>query len=142
MRSIPGPIRQRARRLLTMARDPATGEIDALKLEATLESLYQTRPRGLHFLIAELRRRLEAERVAQLLYVDTAIPLSDTIRAPLECLLRAAFGLDREIEYRVQQELVGGLRVRVGDAVLDGSVKGRLRALRSRFEESRGRIIP
>ena len=66
--------------------------------------------------------------------VTTATPLSDEQRARL----RESLGvmLDREIvvEANEDPEIIGGVVVRVGDQIIDGSVRTRLVALRQRLE--------
>ena len=47
--------------------------------------------------------------------------------------LVAKYGDDLTFEYRVTPELLGGLKIRVGNDVFDGSVKGRLDRLAEAF---------
>ncbi|MGD2040487.1 MAG: F0F1 ATP synthase subunit delta [Anaerolineae bacterium] len=42
----------------------------------------------------------------------------------------ARFGTDLEFQYEVDKSLIGGIHLRVGDRVIDGSVAGKLAALR------------
>ncbi|HEX8681830.1 MAG TPA: ATP synthase F1 subunit delta [Ardenticatenaceae bacterium] len=64
--------------------------------------------------------------------VSTAHPLSISDREKLEARLRADYGAD-QFHYEVEPELLGGLRVRIGDRVIDHSVAARLEALRGRL---------
>ena len=43
------------------------------------------------------------------------------------------FGSDLEFEFEVDASLIGGVYLRVGDQVIDGSVAGKLAALRDRL---------
>jgi F-type H+-transporting ATPase subunit delta len=69
--------------------------------------------------------------------VRSAVPLSeDTIRN-LETKL--VFRLGRQVKFQTQvvPELLGGLVVRVGDELMDGSVKTRLNRMRDRLIRSK-----
>ena len=72
-------------------------------------------------------RRLKnrAEGVADCL-IETAFPLSDAQVAELVTSLSKKFGQKLKPEVRVNTDLIGGVRAKVGDQVLDGSVRARL----------------
>jgi F-type H+-transporting ATPase subunit delta len=67
----------------------------------------------------------ESEGVADCL-IESAFPMSDAQVAELLAVLSKKFGLKLKPEVRVDQSLIGGVRVTVGDHVLDTSVKTRL----------------
>jgi ATP synthase F1 delta subunit len=74
--------------------------------------------------------RLEAE-------ITSAVPLTPAERAKIEARLRARYGADLTIAYRVHPPIIGGLIVRVGDRYIDGSVASRLGQLRERLGGTR-----
>ena len=57
-------------------------------------------------------------------------------RAALAERLRAMTGGDVETEERVDPDLLGGMQVRIGDRLIDGSVRGRLERLRASLATS------
>ncbi len=61
--------------------------------------------------------------------VTSALPLSDKETQRIEKGLQDQLGSDANIEFRVNPSILGGLVVRVGDKVVDGSVAGKLTAL-------------
>jgi F-type H+-transporting ATPase subunit delta len=77
-------------------------------------------------LAAELRQRLVAE-------VHVAVPLSDEQRASLAAALVAAFGHGVHLNVVLDPELIGGITVRIGDELINGSVASRLAELRRRL---------
>lgn len=62
--------------------------------------------------------------------VTSAIPLAAAEQAVLEERLRAKFGSELPIRYRVDPSILGGLVVRVGDRMVDGSLAAKLNQLR------------
>jgi len=77
-----------------------------------------------------LVRHREQRLVAQ---VTTAVPLTDGERQALRAKLIERFGHDLEFRYEVDTSLIGGVHLRVGDQVIDGSVVGKLAALRDQL---------
>ncbi|MFZ9938234.1 MAG: F0F1 ATP synthase subunit delta, partial [Luteolibacter sp.] len=65
--------------------------------------------------------------------VESAIELDAPTRQRVAAGLAAQYGADLRIEYRINPDLIGGLRMRVGNDVLDGSVKGRIDRLSAAF---------
>lgn len=55
--------------------------------------------------------------------VRLARPVDDGLMGEIEQTIRAKTGIDPIIEVEIDPELVGGLEVRVGDTVFDGSVR-------------------
>jgi F-type H+-transporting ATPase subunit delta len=65
--------------------------------------------------------------------VTSAVPLTPDESSALEERLRAMTGATIELEPRIDPGLIGGLTVRIGDRLLDGSVRGRLERLREQL---------
>ncbi|MEK9659887.1 MAG: F0F1 ATP synthase subunit delta [Chloroflexota bacterium] len=63
--------------------------------------------------------------------VTTAVALSDAQRARLAQGLSQALGKQVSVDASEEPAIIGGLVVRVGDQVIDGSVRTRLAALRA-----------
>jgi F-type H+-transporting ATPase subunit delta len=61
--------------------------------------------------------------------VSSAVPLTREEQGSLAQRLEARFGEPLELRFEVQPSVLGGVVVRVGDQVIDGSIKGKLDAL-------------
>ncbi len=73
---------------------------------------------------------LEGEQLeGQSATVTSALPLSDDETKRIEKGLKDQLGGDAEVEFKVNPAILGGLVVRVGDKVVDGSVSGKLTSL-------------
>jgi len=69
--------------------------------------------------------------------VKAAYDLSDDDRSALRSALKKTTGKDVRLEVDVDSSLIGGVVVRIGDRVFDGSVRNKLESLRERFRTSR-----
>jgi F-type H+-transporting ATPase subunit delta len=65
--------------------------------------------------------------------VTSAAPLTREETQALEKRLREMTGATVELEPRIDEALIGGLTVRIGDKLLDASVRGRLERLRDQL---------
>jgi len=74
-------------------------------------------------LAAALRERLVAE-------VRLAVPITDAQRSRLAAALAAAYGHDVHLNIVLDPEVLGGMSVRIGDQLINGSVASRLAELR------------
>ncbi len=70
-------------------------------------------------------------------HVQGARPLDAGLRAALEAAVAEASGQSVVLHERTDPALLGGLVVRVGDLVLDGSLRSRLRSLGGRLAGER-----
>lgn len=65
--------------------------------------------------------------------VTTAMPMEEDLRQRLKTRLETVSGKAVEIEYKVDPNLMGGIRVAYGNFVLDGSMRGGLNRLRNQL---------
>lgn len=69
--------------------------------------------------------KADAEGVAQA-RIETAFPLDDAQVREIATALERRFGKKIEATVAVDESLIGGARIAVGDTVIDGSVKAKL----------------
>jgi F-type H+-transporting ATPase subunit delta len=80
--------------------------------------------------LGRLARRRPEMTVAR---VASAVPLTEDEQDALRARLVERFGADLEFQFAVDPALIGGIHLRVGDQVIDGTVAGKLAALRDRL---------
>ena len=81
-------------------------------------------------------RRLAAKHRGEVsAEVTSAEPLSEKHVAALKDALKASLGKDVALETKVDQALIGGLIVRVGSRMLDGSLRTKLNSLKLAMKE-------
>jgi F-type H+-transporting ATPase subunit delta len=120
-----------ARRLFGLCQDG--GRLDDAKLRKVFTSLIETKPRDYLAILAALQRltRLELER--RKVTVESAVELDEATRQRVVTGLAKQYGPDLVVHYQINPALLGGLRIRVGNDVFDGSVQGRLERLANAF---------
>jgi F-type H+-transporting ATPase subunit delta len=78
------------------------------------------------------KRRRDAEGVAKAT-IESALPVSDDELAGLKAALERRFGRKVEATVMVNEALIGGARITVGDTVIDDSVQGKLTAMKNQL---------
>jgi F-type H+-transporting ATPase subunit delta len=84
--------------------------------------------------IAEFDRYAQRTPTGASARITSAVPLTDTEKNTLETKLRVQFGNDLTFDYIVEPNILGGMIVRVGDKVIDGSVAGKLAELKEQLK--------
>jgi F-type H+-transporting ATPase subunit delta len=85
-------------------------------------------PRGvsLDVLVAELAERAAARRDESVVHVTAAAPLSDEQRRRLTDVLSRIYARNLSVQVEIDPDVLGGLVIRMGDEVIDGSIASRL----------------
>ena len=94
---------------------------DRLTLLPTIRRLAET----------EFERRSGKRRVS----VTSAAEISSQTLDSIRSTLRSSLSIEPILETRVDSTLIGGLVIRVGDTVYDGSLKTQIKQLRARLRE-------
>jgi F-type H+-transporting ATPase subunit delta len=102
-------------------------------LNLVLLMIRRGRPRGMEPMIGHFGVLLRAERGIVLAEVRTALPLEDEQRRAVTERLGELTGEAVEMNEVVDESLIGGIAVRIGDRLYDASVRNRLERLRARL---------
>ena len=119
-----------ARQLLRLSHKD--GRLDGDLIKEITSRISAAKPRDYLAMLQEYSRllRLEVEKLEAL--VESAIELGAQAGNDLVNDLRAKYGEELKAEFKVNPELLGGMRVKVGSDVWDGSVRARLNALKNK----------
>jgi len=79
----------------------------------------------------------ERESTSLAVKVSSAVPLTKEEQEALREKLQTRFGQDLSFRFEVEPSILGGVLLRVGDDVIDGSVQGKLETLRQTLAPSR-----
>jgi F-type H+-transporting ATPase subunit delta len=102
-----------------------------IKLVAAKRRLFAIRD-----MIADYQKLYDAERGVTRAEATVAAPLSDAHVAALKEALRGATrGKEVDVKVKVDPAIIGGLIVKLGSRMVDGSLKTKLNAIRVRMKE-------
>ena len=109
------------------------GKLDESRVREVVSKVAEAKPRGFVAILEAFSKLIRAEVERQQALVESATDLDATLRQQLQQSLNAKYGRELSLQFSVKPELLGGIRVRVGSDVWDGSVKARLETLRSQL---------
>lgn len=105
------------------------GKLDAEKIRAQVTGIAVSKPRRYLDLLKSYQRLLRLETEKHHAIVESASELNNETRAKIQQSLQAKQGGDLTVDFKINPELIGGLRVQIGNDVWNGSVQGRLERL-------------
>jgi F-type H+-transporting ATPase subunit delta len=89
--------------------------------------------RGALPILSGFQRLVRLERDRRTAVVETATPIADGVRDAVQAGLTSVYGLGLETTFGQNPALTGGMRIKVGSDVYDGTVRARLAALAARL---------
>ena len=108
------------------------GKLDMERAQKFVSRIGEAKPRGYQAILHAYLRGLKREAGKKEVLVETAAPINEGTKASLLADLKNKYGFDINTEFATNPDLIGGMRVKVGSDVWDGSVRARI----ARFAES------
>lgn len=107
--------------------------LNPAKVKQVVESIIEKRPRNFLEVLKNYQRliRLEVQKHSAL--VESATPLTQETVDRITQDMRRKHGRELTLEFRHTPDLIGGLRIRIGSDVWDGSIRNRLSRLEQQF---------
>ncbi len=119
--------RRDAKRLFTVCK--VNGRLDEARVRQTVSAVIAQQPRGFMAILSHFQRLVKLEIERRSARVESAVAPSEALQASVKANLAQRYGPGLDVTFAVNPELIGGLRVKVGSDVFDGSVKARLAEL-------------
>lgn len=120
-----------ARRLFGLCQ--TTGRLDEAKLRNVIARLVESQPRDYQAILGALHRLTRLDLARREVTVESAVEMDEASRQRVVAGLAKQYGPDLAVQYKITPALLGGLRIRVGNDVFDGSVQGRIDRLANAF---------
>jgi F-type H+-transporting ATPase subunit delta len=98
-----------------------------------VQGVLQSKRRGGYLLLSRLLRLVKIDRSRHTAEVESATSLPPDLQASVQAGLARIYGPGISISFAQSPELIGGMRIKVGSDVYDGSVKAGLDALEKSF---------
>jgi F-type H+-transporting ATPase subunit delta len=108
-------------------------EVNPEAVSLVLLMVRRGRPGAIDRMVEHFSALVRRERGIELAEVRTALPLDDEQRTAVSARLAEITGDKIEMNEVVDEALIGGIAVRIGDRLYDASVRSRLERLRTRL---------
>lgn len=109
------------------------GQLDQGRVGSLVKSLIEKKPRNFIRVLDEYKRLLRLEVEKRTATIESAAELAPDVANELVGNLKRKYGPDLTTRFVVNPELLGGMRIRVGNDVWDSSVRNRLQRLQQQL---------
>jgi F-type H+-transporting ATPase subunit delta len=109
------------------------GALDENRVRTAVQKVIEGKPRGYAGLLSQFHRLVKLDVARRTAKVESATALSPQHQQQLQQDLTRVYGNGLSFEFSQNPALLGGVRVRVGGDVYDGTVRARLDALQQSF---------
>jgi F-type H+-transporting ATPase subunit delta len=120
-------IRQLSRKMIQASF--TDGQLDPGRIASLVDSVIKEKPRNYISVLKNYKRLLRLEVEKRRATIETASEVDPVIRSEIVANLKSKYGDDLATDFHVDPQLLGGMRIRVGSDVWDGSVRNRLERL-------------
>ncbi len=111
----------------------ADGKVNESVVKTVMEKLTKDKPRGYLGVLSAYSRLVRMELEKYHAVVESAATLNDADQKSVADNLKKKYGDQLTTEFKTNADLIGGMRVRVGSDVWDGSVRARLQNLSNKI---------
>jgi F-type H+-transporting ATPase subunit delta len=109
------------------------GHLDPGRISSVVDSVTARKPRNYVDVLKSYRRLLRLEVEKRRARIETASEMDPATQSEVVTNLKKKYGSDLTPEFVINAELLGGMRIRVGSDVWDGSVRNRLQQLQQQL---------
>jgi F-type H+-transporting ATPase subunit delta len=109
------------------------GLLDEGRARRVVQQLMAAKPRSYLGMLAHFQRLVKLDCARHTAKVESARSLPPELQASVQAGLARVYGPGLSAAFAENSALIGGMRIRVGSDVYDGSVRARLAALEESF---------
>ncbi len=109
------------------------GVMDTNKVRAVVTATISAKPRGYLAILEHFKRLVKLEEDRRSAKIESPVPIPAEHQNNLQATLTRIYGPGLNIAFVENPALIGGLRIKVGSDVYDGSVQSRLQQLAETF---------
>ena len=109
------------------------GQLAEDRVRQAVTLVIEKKPRGYFGILQELQRLVKLDVSSRSARVESAVVLTEAQQQNIRESLGRLKGGEVTVEFTENADLIGGMRVKIGDDVFDGSVKTRLATLSESF---------
>jgi F-type H+-transporting ATPase subunit delta len=109
------------------------GLLDEARARQAVQAVVASKPRGYIDILSHFHRLVKLDLARRTARIESAASLSSDLQSRLQAGLGRLYGPGLDISFAQNPALIGGLRIKVGSDVYDGSIQARLAALQNSF---------
>jgi F-type H+-transporting ATPase subunit delta len=109
------------------------GVLDENRVRQVVRRVVETKPRSYIAILSHFARLVKLDVERRTARVESAAMLPADLQARVQSSLASVYGRGLEVSFTQNPALIGGMRIKVGCDVFDGSVQARLAALEESF---------
>lgn len=109
------------------------GLLDEARVRTAVQRVLTVKPRGYLAILSHFERLVKLDIERRTARVESAAPLSADLQAGVKDSLARVYGQGLSLSFGQNPALIGGMRIKVGSDVYDGSVQARLAGLQESF---------
>ena len=109
------------------------GRLDPGRISSVVDFVAAKKPRNYIDVLNNYKRLVRLELEKRRTRIETASEMDPATQSEVVANLKKRYGSDLTPEFIVNPELLGGMRIRVGSDVWDGSVRNRLERLQQQL---------
>jgi len=98
------------------------GLLEENRVRQAVQQVLQTKPRGYLGILTHFLRLVKLDIERRTARVASAVPLATDLQTQIQTSLARSYGKGLDISFAQNPELIGGVRIKVGSDVYDGSV--------------------
>ena len=105
------------------------GVLDDQKARQVIDEVLATKPRSYVAILSHFQRLVKLDIDRRTARVESVVPLDDTQQNNVKATLTRRYGAGLSFTFAQNAALIGGMRIKVGSDVYDGSIQTRLAQL-------------
>jgi F-type H+-transporting ATPase subunit delta len=109
------------------------GLLDDSRVRRAVQEVLATKPRGYVAILSHFQRLLRLDIARRTAGIESAVALPPELQSSVQNSLGRVYGPGLSISFSQNPSLIGGMRIKVGSDVYDGSIQARLAALQESF---------
>ncbi len=109
------------------------GLLDEGRTRQVVQRIIDGKRRGGLALLSQFQRLVKLDYARRTAQVESATPLASDLRTSIQAGLVSTYGPGISASFAQNPGLIGGMRIKVGSDVYDGSVRARLAVLEESF---------
>ncbi len=109
------------------------GLLDEKRVRETVSRVIELKPRGYLEILSHFHRLVKLDVDRRNARIESAVPLAPGLQETIRQKLDGLYGPGLSFSFTQNPNLLGGVRIKVGSDVYDGSVQARLNQLQEQF---------